>query len=228
MQVDNNITMNLISQCKVLPLLLHLSVIEYSIGALTARFLEQTIECHDKLGRDCFKYSDDQCVGKYALWAKEHCALRCGYCPQKLPCVDQITYCDEYEERFCSDERYAEYMRENCRRTCDLCRVPTEYLTSLATVSTTDKFQPGVLTTPPLDLVGTTRTPSALEFMSHGPRNTVHIAVDIVLKSSVDSTTLHYKKCEVIQGAKTGLTGLTMTRLSKYRDANKDVKSKKR
>ncbi|XP_061173322.1 uncharacterized protein LOC133182493 [Saccostrea echinata] len=95
-------------------------------------------ECHDKLGRDCFKYRDDQCVGKYSMWAREHCALRCGYCPQKLPCVDQITYCDEYEERFCSDEKYGEYMREKCRRTCDLCRVPTEYLTSSATVSTTD------------------------------------------------------------------------------------------
>lgn len=38
--------------------------------------------CTDKLGRDCFKYTDDQCVGKYAPWAREHCALRCGYCPR--------------------------------------------------------------------------------------------------------------------------------------------------
>lgn len=41
---------------------------------------------------------------------------------EKLPCVDRITYCDEFDERICTEERYGEYMRENCRRTCNLCR----------------------------------------------------------------------------------------------------------
>nr|XP_022335290.1 uncharacterized protein LOC111131847 [Crassostrea virginica] len=110
-------------------------------GILLPRFLDLTLgnstDCHDKLGRDCFKYTDEQCVGKYAPCAKEHCALRCGYCPHKLPCVDQITYCDEYEERLCTEEQYGEFMRENCRRSCNLCRVPTEYLTSTTTPNIT-------------------------------------------------------------------------------------------
>lgn len=41
---------------------------------------------------------------------------------EKLPCVDRITYCDEFDERVCTEERYGEYMRENCRRTCNLCQ----------------------------------------------------------------------------------------------------------
>eukprot|EP00105_Crassostrea_gigas_P000381 XP_011412164.1 PREDICTED: uncharacterized protein LOC105317273 isoform X1 [Crassostrea gigas] len=117
-------------------LAIEFAVIKETVGTL-ATTLQQTQECHDKLGRNCFKYTDDQCVGKYAPWAREHCALRCGYCPQKLPCVDRITYCDEFDERICTEERYGEYMRENCRRTCNLCRAPTEYLTSPATVVTT-------------------------------------------------------------------------------------------
>ncbi|XP_048736195.1 uncharacterized protein LOC125651581 [Ostrea edulis] len=116
-------------------LLLQSSDVKNVLGGPSVRFQEQ--DCHDKLGRGCFKYTDDQCVGKYTLWARENCALRCGYCPQKLPCVDHITYCDEYEERLCTEERYGQYMRENCRKTCNLCQIPTEYLTLPTTMSTT-------------------------------------------------------------------------------------------
>ncbi|XP_048770723.2 uncharacterized protein LOC125676895 [Ostrea edulis] len=93
--------------------------------------------CYDVLGRDCFRYNDDQCVGPYETWARQNCSLRCGYCAKKLPCVDKIDYCDQFVDDVCQIELYGQYMRENCRKYCNNCRAPTEYLVSSTTTTTT-------------------------------------------------------------------------------------------
>uniref|UniRef100_K1PCW7 Uncharacterized protein n=1 Tax=Magallana gigas TaxID=29159 RepID=K1PCW7_MAGGI len=55
-----------------------------------------TEACYDVLGRDCFRYKDTDCVGPFETWARANCSLRCGYCPQKLPCEDDLNYCNEF------------------------------------------------------------------------------------------------------------------------------------
>ncbi|XP_062612928.1 uncharacterized protein LOC134274687, partial [Saccostrea cucullata] len=94
-------------------------------------------ECTDALGRECFRYRDEDCVGVYETWARANYSLRCGYCPQKLPCVDIINYCSQFGTDVCQKEFYGQYLRENCRKTCNFCRAPTEYLVSSTTSTTT-------------------------------------------------------------------------------------------
>uniref|UniRef100_K1R8F1 Brain-specific angiogenesis inhibitor 1 n=1 Tax=Magallana gigas TaxID=29159 RepID=K1R8F1_MAGGI len=96
--------------------------------------------CYDVLGRDCFRYKDTDCVGPFETWARMNCSLRCGYCPQKLPCVDNLDYCNEFGMEVCHQEQYGQYMREHCRKFCNFCRAPTEYLVSSTLPTTT----PGV------------------------------------------------------------------------------------
>ncbi|XP_056015303.1 uncharacterized protein LOC125674517 isoform X2 [Ostrea edulis] len=102
--------------------------------------------CYDVLGQDCFRYKDEQCVGPYETWARQNCSLRCGYCAKKLPCVDKIDYCDQFGDDVCQNELYGQYMRENCRKYCNICRAPTEYLVSSTTTTTTPV--PTIPTTP--------------------------------------------------------------------------------
>ncbi|XP_062586598.1 uncharacterized protein LOC134248186 [Saccostrea cucullata] len=96
-------------------------------------------ECTDELGtRECLRYKDEDCVGVYETWARANCALRCGYCPiKRLPCVDNINYCSDFGADVCHQDVYGQYMRENCRKTCNFCRVPTEYLVSTSTWTAT-------------------------------------------------------------------------------------------
>ncbi|VDI21864.1 Hypothetical predicted protein [Mytilus galloprovincialis] len=86
-------------------------------GFTKQRRLEQ---CGDKLD-NCFNYDDNQCVGKYAPWAKINCAYRCGYCPGNFPpCEDKIDYC-KLVSYACSDNQYSGFVRLNCRKTCNKC-----------------------------------------------------------------------------------------------------------
>ncbi|XP_062587306.1 uncharacterized protein LOC134248937, partial [Saccostrea cucullata] len=55
----------------------------------------------------------------------------------KLPCVDNISYCSQFGADVCQQEFYGQYLRENCRKTCNFCRAPTEYLVSRTTTTTT-------------------------------------------------------------------------------------------
>lgn len=85
---------------------------------------ETASECDDKKD-NCFNYDDSKCLGIYAPWAKDNCALRCGYCPgKKPPCVDNIAYCNEYSDDICTSSGYAGWARTNCRKYCNLCEVP--------------------------------------------------------------------------------------------------------
>ncbi|XP_065927072.1 uncharacterized protein [Magallana gigas] len=96
-----------------------------------------TKTCYDALGRDCFRYKDTDCVGTFETWARANCSLRCGYCPQKLPCEDDLDYCHEFGKEVCNQEQYGQYMREHCRKFCNLCKAPTEYLVSGTLPTTT-------------------------------------------------------------------------------------------
>ncbi|XP_071136747.1 uncharacterized protein [Mytilus edulis] len=90
-------------------------------GFTKQRRLEQ---CGDKLD-NCFNYDDNECVGKYAPWAKINCAYRCGYCPGNFPpCEDKIDYCKQLVSDACSDNQYSGFVRLNCRKTCNKCTVP--------------------------------------------------------------------------------------------------------
>nr|XP_022332687.1 uncharacterized protein LOC111130198 isoform X2 [Crassostrea virginica] len=136
-------------------------------GILLPRFLDLTLgnstDCHDKLGRDCFKYTDEQCVGKYAPWAKEHCALRCGYCP--LPteyltstttpnitttavsnwCFDNVTSasCWYYGDHQCTGV-YESWARKFCPYRCGYC--PGSLPPCLDVVSYCDSFDRSLCT----------------------------------------------------------------------------------
>ncbi|XP_078341778.1 uncharacterized protein LOC111101544 isoform X1 [Crassostrea virginica] len=105
-----------------------------------------TEACYDKLGDECFRYKDTDCVGPYEAWARSNCSLRCGYCPQRLPCVDELSYCQEFGRDVCQQEQYGQYMRKNCRKFCDICKAPTDYLVSSTTSTTTP--EPTSPTTP--------------------------------------------------------------------------------
>lgn len=96
-----------------------------------------TEACYDVLGRDCFRYKDTDCVGPFETWARANCSLRCGYCPQKLPCEDDLNYCNEFGKEVCNQEQYGQYMREHCRKFCNFCKAPTEYLVSSTLPTTT-------------------------------------------------------------------------------------------
>lgn len=103
----------------------------------TASTPNPTKACYDVLGRDCFRYKDTDCVGPFETWARANCSLRCGYCPQKLPCEDDLDYCNEFGKDVCNQEQYGQYMREHCRKFCNFCKAPTEYLVSSTLPTTT-------------------------------------------------------------------------------------------
>lgn len=42
-------------------------------------------DCQDDPTLKCWYYDDTQCRGVYEAFAREHCPLRCGYCPGKDP-----------------------------------------------------------------------------------------------------------------------------------------------
>ncbi|VDI77386.1 Hypothetical predicted protein [Mytilus galloprovincialis] len=92
--------------------------------ATTKMYASTMPDCSDKLD-SCFDFSDGSCVGRYAPWARENCAYRCGYCPGNYPpCQDQITYCKELGSEVCNQKLYAGYVRLNCRETCNKCEIP--------------------------------------------------------------------------------------------------------
>ncbi|CAG2205620.1 unnamed protein product [Mytilus edulis] len=85
-------------------------------GFTKQRRLEQ---CGDKLD-NCFNYDDNECVGKYAPWAKINCAYRCGYCPG---CVDTKDNCWNYDDSKCLGI-YSPWAKLNCPYRCGYCPVP--------------------------------------------------------------------------------------------------------
>eukprot|EP00105_Crassostrea_gigas_P009414 XP_011424357.1 PREDICTED: uncharacterized protein LOC105326186 isoform X2 [Crassostrea gigas] len=111
-------------------------IMDIYTGASTVNTPPTEEACYDVLGRDCFRYKDTDCVGPFETWARANCSLRCGYCPQKLPCEDDLDYCNEFGKEICNQEQYGQYMREHCRKFCNFCKAPTEYLV-LSTLPTT-------------------------------------------------------------------------------------------
>lgn len=83
-------------------------------------------ECEDDPNGDCWSRPDIDCFGIYEPWSHVHCPLRCGFCPGKLPlCEDKLPYCDRFEDKTCTQDNYIIWARNNCRKHCNLCAVPT-------------------------------------------------------------------------------------------------------
>ncbi|KAL8615546.1 hypothetical protein ACOMHN_016123 [Nucella lapillus] len=83
-------------------------------------------DCEDDPNGDCWSRPDADCFEIYEPWSHVHCPLRCGFCPGKLPpCEDKLPYCDRFEEKTCSQDNYLVWARNNCRKHCNLCAVPT-------------------------------------------------------------------------------------------------------
>ncbi|XP_048769081.1 uncharacterized protein LOC125675464 [Ostrea edulis] len=92
--------------------------------------LQTTDWCKDAPDLNCWRYIDEKCIGAYEAWAREHCPYRCGYCPNKPPCVDTDTACAAYikhDHSACSNPTTRAFMRENCRQECHLCHIPGEH-----------------------------------------------------------------------------------------------------
>lgn len=102
----------------------------------TVSNLNTSEDCDNK-DSDCDYYNDESCVGIYESWARDHCALRCGYCENKTePCVDLINYCDKFEANMCTDINYSGFARTNCRAFCNLCGVPVHNTNSTTSNNT--------------------------------------------------------------------------------------------
>ncbi|RUS80905.1 hypothetical protein EGW08_011341 [Elysia chlorotica] len=80
--------------------------------------------CADKVDY-CWSEPDVNCFGIYEPWSKVNCPFRCGFCDEKPKCEDLLTYCSQYDSATCTDDYYGGWARKNCRKTCNLCAVPT-------------------------------------------------------------------------------------------------------
>jgi len=76
--------------------------------------------CRDEY-HNCWDQPDENCQGIYEPWARDHCAYRCGYCPEKPACVDEIRYCHQYDPAVCTDVHFLGWARKNCRKMCKMC-----------------------------------------------------------------------------------------------------------
>ncbi|PVD30995.1 hypothetical protein C0Q70_10271 [Pomacea canaliculata] len=105
------------------------------IGTATAKF---DAACKDAL-ENCAGFGSDACKGLYEAWARDNCALTCGYCvgppTTPPPCVDVLNNCESYDPSTCTNQSYSGWAKANCRRTCRLC--PAEVLAALDAHTTT-------------------------------------------------------------------------------------------
>nr|XP_022335628.1 integumentary mucin C.1-like [Crassostrea virginica] len=100
--------------------------------------LDGVNDCQDDPTLKCWYYDDTQCRGVYEAFAREHCPLRCGYCPGKAPpCVDNIPDCADYGQEVCGNSAFQGFLRENCRKFCGFCTVVTTTTTTAIPSTTT-------------------------------------------------------------------------------------------
>ncbi|XP_048747184.2 uncharacterized protein LOC125659539 isoform X2 [Ostrea edulis] len=80
--------------------------------------------CSDKL-ENCSQFGKTSCRAPYEEWARDNCALYCGFCrgppTTPVPCVDKQTNCQDYGENVCSDPKYSAWVLDNCRYSCRQC-----------------------------------------------------------------------------------------------------------
>ncbi|KAK6186003.1 hypothetical protein SNE40_008122 [Patella caerulea] len=117
---------------------------------------------------DCDHYLDSACVGTYAPWASQNCALRCGYCPEPEPCFDRIDFCAQYTNEICKDAKNIVWARINCRRHCRLCYNQTNNWNGTYTGGQIPGKIPTGLETAANQLPSTTATPRSV--LSNGHR----------------------------------------------------------
>merc|ERR1712241_1362516 len=63
----------------------------------------------------CWNEPDENCFGIYGPWARVNCPFRCGFCPEKPQCVDEIKFCAQFGMDVCTDPQYQGWARKNCR-----------------------------------------------------------------------------------------------------------------
>ncbi|KAH3811553.1 mucin-2-like isoform X2 [Dreissena polymorpha] len=123
--------------------------------------------CGNKLGETCDYYGDSACVGLFEPWARANCALRCGYCDYKEPCVDRLSYCNLYDlVDACTT--YEGWARHNCKASCNKCAGPSTATPMVSTEAQTSPVftQETTTTTEPstgAPLAQTTETPVTTE-----------------------------------------------------------------
>jgi len=81
---------------------------------------------------------------------RKDCAETCGKCPvappslapttvDKFPgCTDKSSYCSSYKN-YCQSSEYTDYLKKNCRRSCNFCHITTEPI-STTVAPTTDLY----------------------------------------------------------------------------------------
>ncbi|XP_011454420.3 zonadhesin [Magallana gigas] len=92
----------------------------------------QTPVCEDKTST-CPEYGRTVCAAPYDGWARQNCALYCGFCtastsiPQTSvsakpePCEDRISNCVDYGHDVCSNATLSRWASHNCRYFCRQC-----------------------------------------------------------------------------------------------------------
>lgn len=154
----------------------------------------------------CWTEPDSNCFGIYEPWARGHCPFRCGFCPEKPKCEDKLDYCSQYDGSACKDPSFVNWARLNCRKTCNLCALPTPppgVTVSGSAGQTTGGSGNGGQTT--IGNVVTTPTASVVVPPSNNPNNPPPSNTNVTTPSG--TVTIGEKNTYIIQGPKPLVAG---------------------
>nr|XP_034319472.1 A-agglutinin anchorage subunit-like isoform X1 [Crassostrea gigas] len=89
----------------------------------TASFPTTSDACIDAKNIDCKHYDLFKICNQTSIYygfAQTHCPLTCGIC-HPVGCKDTIPNCDEYEDGFCTNHEYTNFVFLACKRYCNRC-----------------------------------------------------------------------------------------------------------
>ena len=74
--------------------------------------------------RNKSSWNDDRDLARLIRWRDVIWVVldMCCVFTERLPCVDELSYCQEFGRDVCQQEQYGQYMRKNCRKFCDICK----------------------------------------------------------------------------------------------------------